>query len=160
MTTIIITPEPTTKRPLYQKLMVMATVMTTIGGTLTGIMTYINVGNTDTFLATWFSSFLIAVLVMMPIGLISMTLIGKLIQKVMPKAKKIIQQLITGLSMALIMESVLAGTTAANTVGLESKAAFVDAWGQGFMAALPIGIIIALVMSLFLKPKLDAFMAS
>ena len=84
----------------------------------------------------------------------------KLIQKVMPKAKKIIQQLITGLSMALIMESVLAGTTAANTVGLENKAAFADAWSQGFMAALPIGIIIAFVMSLFLKPKLDAFMAS
>lgn len=150
----------TKKRPLYQKILVIAAVMTTMGGTLTGIMTYVNTGLTDQFLGNWLSSFLTAVLVMMPAGLLFMTVISKLIHWLIPNAKKIFKQLATGVSMAFLMETVLAGTTAANTIGFSDQTAFIAAWSQGFIAALPVGLIMGLIMALFLKPKLDAFMAS
>ena len=46
----------TIKRPLVQKILVVAAIMTTIGGTLTGIMTFANVGLSKTFIHDWLSS--------------------------------------------------------------------------------------------------------
>tara|TARA_R110002111_G_scaffold37440_3_gene72052 strand:+ start:350 stop:754 length:405 start_codon:yes stop_codon:yes gene_type:complete len=134
--------------------------MTVVGGTLTGIMTYRNVGITETFMGDWISSFAITALVMIPIGFVFMTLISKLVQFRMPNGKKIHQQLVMGLSMALIMEPVMAISTTANTIGFSDKTAFVIAWGQALIAALPFGLFMAVMMSLFLKPRLDKFMAS
>ena len=148
------------KRPVYQKVLVMAGLMTLVGGTLTGIMTYMNVGLTDTFIADWLLSFALAVFVMMPIGFGLMALIGKLVQLGLPNSKKVVQQLATGVLMALSMESLLATSTTASAIGLVDRAAFVSAWQQAFLAALPFGLCMAVVMSLFLKPRLETFMAS
>jgi len=148
------------KRPLYQKILVIAALMTTVGGTLTGIMTYMNVGITDTFLRDWFSSFAVAILIMVPAGFLFMTLMTKLVQLVIPNSKKVYQQLVSGLLMAFIMESLLASSTTATTIGFIDKTAFISAWGQAFIAALPFGLLMAVTMSLFIKPKLEQFMAS
>lgn len=123
-------------------------------------MTYKNLGMTKTFMSDWFSSFAIAALIMIPAGFAFMTIIGKLVQFGMPKSKKIHQQLATGLSMAFVMESVMAASTTANTIGFSDKAAFVHAWQQAFLTALPFGMFMAVMMSLFLKPKIEKFMAS
>lgn len=147
------------KRPLYQKILVLTALMSLIGGTLTGIMTYKNVGIRESFWSDWLSSFGVAVLVM-PTGLFFMTLVNKLLQQLMPNASKVLHQLITGLAMALFMESILAASTTVNLLGFGSVAAFVGAWQQAFIAALPFGLFIALMMSFILKPKLEKFMAS
>ncbi|MEG3767340.1 DUF2798 domain-containing protein [Alteromonas sp. 14N.309.X.WAT.G.H12] len=148
------------KRPLYQKIMVIASVILFVGGALTGIMTYKNVGITETFMTDWFSSFGIAALVMVPTGYIMMTVVSKLIQISMPNSRKKHQQVVTGLTMAVIMESVMALSTTANTIGYADKNTFLLAWSQAFITALPFGLCMAIVMSVFLKPKLDQFMAS
>ncbi|WP_049721510.1 DUF2798 domain-containing protein [Gilvimarinus polysaccharolyticus] len=149
-----------TKRPLYQKAMVVAGLMGSIAGTLTGIMTYVNVGITDTFISDWLASLAFAVLLVMPAGFLLMVLISKLVQLLAPSSKKVYQQLATGISMAFIMESLMAASTTATTMGLTDKTTFITAWGQAFITALPFGLFIAVVMSLFLKPKLEQFMAS
>ncbi|WP_339673646.1 DUF2798 domain-containing protein [Dasania marina] len=147
------------QRPLYQKLLVIAALITVVGGTLTGIMTYMNVGYTETFMVDWLSSFAITALVMAPAGFIFMTLVGRLVQLAMPKGEKMHQQLVTGLLMALIMEPVMAISTTANTIGFADPAQFVAAWQQALLAALPFGLVMAVTMALFLKPRLDKFMA-
>lgn len=87
-------------------------------------MTYMNVGYTETFFADWFSSFLKTVLVMMPFGLVMMTLITKLIGKLMPNSSEKRRNLVVGLNMAVIMESMMAFTTTANNIGFDDMALF------------------------------------
>lgn len=142
------------KRPLYQKILVITALMSLIGGTLTGIMTYTNVGIRESLWSDWLSSFGVAVLVM-PTGLLFMTLVTTFLQRIMPNASKALHQLITGLAIALLMESILAASTTANLLGFGNMAAFVGAWQHAFIAALPFGLFIALMMSFILKPKLE-----
>lgn len=89
-----------------------------------------------------------------------MSLVGKLIQAWMPNRGIKQQQVVTGLIMALIMESVMALSTTANTIGFTDQNTFLLAWSQAFIAALPFGLCMTIVMPVFLKPKLDQFMAS
>ncbi|WOD07657.1 DUF2798 domain-containing protein [Marinomonas sp. GJ51-6] len=148
------------KRPLYQKILVIACLVSFVGGSLTGIMTYMNVGFRESFFIDWLSSFAIAVLVMAPAGLLFMTIISKLLQMLFPNARKIFHQIMTGVFMAFVMESILAVSTTANLTGFTNAAAFLSAWQQAFLAALPFGLCIGLMMSLVLKPRLEKFMAS
>lgn len=148
------------KRPLYQKILVIAGLTSLVGGTLTGIMTYMNVGLRESFWSDWLSSFAIAVLVMAPTGLLFMTLTSRFLRRAIPNSNKTLHQLITGFFMAFFMESILAASTTANLLGFTDIAAFVAAWQQAFITALPFGLFMALMMSLVLKPKLDRFMTS
>lgn len=148
------------KKPLYQKILILACLMSFVGGSLTGIMTYMNVGFRESFFIDWLSSFAIAVLVMAPAGLLFMTLISKLLQMLFPNARKIFHQIMTGVFMAFVMESILAVSTTANLTGFTNTEAFITAWQQAFIAALPFGLFMGLMMSLVLKSKLEKFMAS
>lgn len=159
MSAIIINTD-STKRPLYQKILVIVGIVSLVGGALTGIMTYVSVGFTESFRSDWISSFVIAALVMAPVGLLFMTLTSKLLKRVMPNGNKTLHQLITGFFMAFFMESVLAASTTANILGFADTSTFVTVWKQAFIAALPFGLFMALMMSLVLKPRLEKFMAS
>ncbi|MFT2099330.1 DUF2798 domain-containing protein [Marinomonas sp. 2405UD66-6] len=148
------------KRPLYQKILVIACLVSVVGGSLTGIMTYINVGFRESFFIDWLSSFAIAVLVMAPAGLLFMTMISKSLEKLLPNAHNMLRQVLTGIGMAFVMESILAVSTTANLTGFTNADVFISTWQQAFLAALPFGLCIGLTMSLVLKPKLEKFMAS
>ena len=148
------------KTPLIYKILVVLGMMTLMGGTLTGVMTYMNVGYIDTFFADWFSSFLKTVLVMMPFGLLMMTLVTKLLGKLMPKASEKKRNLVVGLNMAVIMESMMAFTTTANNIGFDDMALFANSWLQGFLAALPVGLALITIISMTIKPKVERFLKS
>ncbi|MFA7555676.1 MAG: DUF2798 domain-containing protein [Spongiibacteraceae bacterium] len=147
------------KLPLYQKILVLGGLISFIGGTLTGIMTYMNVGVRESFWIDWLSSFAIAVLIMAPAGLLFMTLTSKFLQRVIPNTNKTLNRIMTGFFMAFFMESILAASTTVNLLGFTGTVAFVTAWQQAFIAALPFGLFMALMMSLVLKPRLEKFMA-
>ncbi|MDP5190212.1 DUF2798 domain-containing protein [Rheinheimera baltica] len=149
-----------TKRPLYQKILVLFALMFTVAGTVTGIMTYVNVGFTERFYSYWLSSLIIALLTMVPLALISMTVISKLVQRVMPQANITYQRLVTGFLMAFVMEAAMAASTTVNIVGIDNSMQFSAAWQHAFIAALPFGLFMAVVMSFVLKPKLEKFMAN
>ncbi|MCQ1058970.1 DUF2798 domain-containing protein [Photobacterium sp. DNB23_23_1] len=154
-------PLPTqTKTPLIYKILVVLGMMTLMGGTLTGVMTYMNVGFTDTFLIDWLTSFLKTVLVMMPVGMVMMTLVTKLVTKLMPNASEHKRNLVVGLNMAVIMESIMAFTTTANNIGFSDLNQFTHSWLQGFFAALPIGLTLITLISLTIKPKIERFLKS
>jgi uncharacterized membrane protein YkgB len=71
------------KTPVIYKVLLVLGMMSVIGGTLTGVMTYMNVGYTDTFFTDWRNAFLSA-LVVMPVGFIMMALLTKLFEKLFP----------------------------------------------------------------------------
>ena len=150
----------TIKRPLVQKILVVAAIMTTIGGTLTGIMTFANVGLSKTFIHDWLSSFVFALVVVMPSGFVLMMIINKLADTLFSAANKTQRNIIVGISMAFVMESIMSAVTAANNIGLTDISIFINAWFRGFIIALPLGLVISIVMAISLKPKLERFMAS
>lgn len=150
----------TGKRPTYQKIAILAPIALTISGTLTGVMSYANRDISQSFLQQWGAAWGSAILIAMPIGMMSMILIGKLIQKKLSDATTQTQNIVTGVVMALIMETFMAITTTANQVGFDDFYTSSAAWSQNFSAALPFGLAITVLMTLLIKPKLEAFMKS
>ncbi|MCF7484380.1 DUF2798 domain-containing protein [Vibrio sp. A2-1] len=146
--------------PVLHKALVLMSLMLTIGGSLTAVMTYMNVGFGEAFISNWLSSLALAVVIMMPIGMVMMTLVTKVIAKALPNYGEKARNLIVGLIMAFIMESIMAFVTAANNIGFSDPSAFTSGWFNGFIAALPIGLTIMVVMSMTVKPKLERFMKS
>lgn len=83
--------------PVLYKVLVMMSLMLTVGGSLTAVMTYMNVGFGEAFIGNWFSSLALAVVIMMPIGVVMMTLVTKLVAKVFPNYGEKARNLIGGI---------------------------------------------------------------
>ncbi|TYK66739.1 DUF2798 domain-containing protein [Colwellia echini] len=147
-------------RPVYQKIAIIALIMITICGSLTGIMSFANRNGSETFLNQWASAFIFAGLVALPIGIIVMGLVSKLIEKVLSGASALSQKLLTGVVMAVVMETAMAATSTINHIGFTDLNEFSIMWSHNFFAALPFGLIIAMLMALVIKPKLESFMKS
>ncbi|MDO6561797.1 DUF2798 domain-containing protein [Amphritea sp. 1_MG-2023] len=147
------------KTPLIYKALVVVSIMSVMGGSLTGVMTYMNVGYANTFYSDWLSSFL-AALILMPVGFLLMGLITKLVALWLPNANAHARNLVTGGMMACIMESMMAFSTTANTLGFSNFADFLTGWSFSFLAALPLGLTLMMVISLTVKPKIELYLKS
>lgn len=115
------------KTPVIYKIMVMVmvSIIVFVGGSLTGIMTYTNVGITEHLYMDWFTSFLSAVLVMAPVGLAMTALMNTLVAKLLPKASELKRNLVISVFMALTMESLMAFVTATNNIGFANMPYFI-----------------------------------
>ena len=147
------------KTPLLHKVLVVLAIMTVMGGLLTGIMTYMNVGYTSSFFVDW-SKALLSAFAVMPIGILLIGLITKGVNRLLPDMKAHKRNLIVGVLMACAMESMLAFSTATNTIGFSDTAAFLHGWLVGFLAALPVGVTLMIIISLTIKPKIETFLKS
>lgn len=154
-------PSPNQKKiPLKNKILVVLGMMILVGGTLTGVMTFMNLGFADTFYINWLTSFLTTVAVMMPTGMVLMTLITKLVGTLLSNISESIQNLVVGLFMAIIMESIMAFTTTATNTGFADLNQFTASWLHGFLATLPIGLTLMIIISMTIKPKIENFLRS
>lgn len=145
---------------LLKKIAIVASIIVTLVGSLTFVMTYQNIGFTDNFVRQWLSSLALAALIMAPIGFLLMTLVSRFVKKCLPNTSDLKRNFVVGFSMAVIMESVMALVTTLNNLGMTNAAEFAQNWFGAFTLALPLGIFIALMMTLFIKPRLERYMAS
>ncbi|MCL1113789.1 MULTISPECIES: DUF2798 domain-containing protein [Shewanella] len=146
--------------PIIYKIIVVFAMMTVMGGSLIGLMTYINLGYSDTFFRDWFVSFLIAAVTVMPAGFILMAFLTHTIEKWLPNTSEKKRNIIVGLLMAITMESAMALSTAINNIGLSSQAALFSHWLDALLAALPLGLTLMVITSLTIKPKIERFLKS
>lgn len=146
------------KTPIIHKIFVILGMVTFMGGTLTGVMTYLNIGYNDTFFTQWVTSFFTAATTVIPLGLITMALLTKEAEKRLPKLSTKARDVLIGISMACIMESGMAFTTALNNIGLENRVAFFSAWLDGLLGALPIALVLMTITSMTIKPKVEKFL--
>ncbi|RKF18000.1 DUF2798 domain-containing protein [Alginatibacterium sediminis] len=151
--------EPT-KNPLIYKIAVVMGLMMTIGGSLTGAMTYMQLGFDQSFFSNWLQSFIGVAIFMMPLGFVFTTTLTLLTNKLLPKLSEMKRNLIVGLLMAVLMESMMAFVTTVNNIGLESRADFISGWIDAFVVAIPIGLTLMVTMSLTIKPKIENFLKS
>ncbi|SON51994.1 DUF2798 domain-containing protein [Vibrio tapetis] len=157
--TIDIEKKQQTKVPLIYKILIVLGMMSVMAGSLTGVMTYMNLGYTDSFAADWLGSFVSAVCVM-PFGFALMSLVTNQVNHLMPNTSEIRRNVITGLIMACLMESIMAFATATNNIGFSEPSAFLTGWLNGFLAALPLGMVLVITMSLTIKPKIERILKS
>ncbi|MEZ8824536.1 DUF2798 domain-containing protein [Vibrio amylolyticus] len=163
MNTQTLTPETevsTASTPTYQKILVVLGMMTLVGGTLTGVMTYMSVGYSSSFTADWLTSFLTAACTIMPMGFFIMAMLTKGAEKFLPRLSEKSRNIVIGFAMALIMESGMAFTTAFNTIGFEHGHDFLWAWMNGLLGALPVALVLMTAISLTIKPKVERFLKS
>ena len=144
--------------PLIYKILLLLALMSVMGGLFTGIMTYSSIGYTDTFLTDWLSAFLLAAVTVMPAGFFIMTLLTALAAKLLPGLNEQQRNLVIGVSMAVIMESLLALTTAFHHVGFIEPVAFLNAWFNGLIAALPVALLAMVTITMTIKPKIERFL--
>lgn len=145
---------------LLKKIAIVASIILTLVGSLTFVMTYQNIGFTDNFVSKWLSSLALAAVVIAPIGFLLITLMGRIVKKCLPNSSDLTRKFAVAISMAVIMESVLAVVTTLNNLGMTDAAEFAQNWFSAFTLALPLGIFIGLIMTLFIKPRLEKYMAS
>ncbi|UTW00545.1 DUF2798 domain-containing protein [Marinomonas rhizomae] len=142
-----------------QKIGVIFGLVVTFGGFLTLLMTWKNIGFTDGFIGAWLSSFALCVLCIAPIGGVIAFIINRLVNLIFPSLSSVKKNIVFGLVMAVMMESIMAVVTTINLHGFMMIKEFVDFWLATFVSALPAGLAISVLMSLVIKPKLAAFWA-
>jgi hypothetical protein len=142
-----------------QKIGVIAGLVIIIGGFLTLLMTWKNLGFSDGFMGAWLSSFALCVLCIAPIGGVIALVINRLVNLLFPRLSSVKRNIVFGLLMAALMESIMAVVTTVNLHGFMMLKEFVGFWVATFVSALPAGLVISVLMSLVIKPKLAAFWA-
>lgn len=144
---------------LAQKILIIASIITTLGGTLTFLMTWRSIGFSETFVTSWLSSFALSVLCIAPLGGVISYALNRTINAVLPNFSSLQKNITFGFGMAFIMEAIMGFVTTMNLHGYESSV-FASQWSAAFLAALPVGIVFSIVMSLVIKPRLETFLAS
>lgn len=148
------------KTPMIYKILVILAMMSLMGGTITGVMTYINLGYSETFFNDWLHSFLVALVTVMPCGFFIMAGLTKLAAMFLTRLKESYRNVLVGIATALIMESGMAFTTTINNIGLSNTSEFLSAWLQGILGALPVALALMITINLTIKPKVERFLKS
>lgn len=143
----------------FKKILIIFSIVAVIGGTLTFVMTWNNLGFGDNFLRAWLSSFALCVICIAPIGGVIALLINKILRALLPDISTVQMNVIFGLCMAVIMESIMAVVTTINLNDFSDWHHFLSMWIASLLTALPIGIFFSIILSLIIKPKLELFWA-
>ncbi|WP_334313342.1 DUF2798 domain-containing protein [Psychrosphaera algicola] len=138
----------------------MLSVMSILVGTITAIMTLANLQPSQPFLSTWVSSFIFALLVMLPIGATIFTVLSKLINLYLPTWSVVQKNLLQGAFMALIMESIMAVVTIISGHNYASLTQFVGMFFNSLVYALPVGLTFSCLMTLVIKPRIEKMLAN
>ena len=141
---------------MIKKVLVMISMMILIGGTFIAIMTYINIGFTDGFFSKWFKSLIFSIVVMMPLGGAVMYIADSFVKFSFPNQQEYVHNILIGLIMALFMEAIMAVST---TIGLSDLGSFYGTWLKSYLTALPFALVLSPIMTILVKPKLDAYLA-
>ncbi|MBU3021319.1 DUF2798 domain-containing protein [Aestuariibacter sp. A3R04] len=144
----------------FKKILLLLPVALSMVALFTGIMTAISIQPEQAFLATWRRAFVFAFLVMLPMGGLLFYLVDKAVKRIFNEYSVTQRNVIHGLTMAFLMESVLALVTTYNSQGFSSLDSFFNDAALSLLAALPIGVAMACTMSLFVKPRLERHFAS
>ena len=62
--------------------------------------------------------------------------------------------------MAIIMEAIMALSTTYSNIGIGDMQRFGNAFLASYLMVLPVALVLSPLMTLLVKPKLDAFLAS
>ncbi|WP_440874191.1 hypothetical protein [Thalassotalea sp. PLHSN55] len=137
-------------------LSIILVIMLALIGTLTAIMTWVNLLPTQNFIEAWTNALTFAFLVMLPFGAVSFYTINKLIKRFFLSWSTTQKNLLQGVMMAIIIESAMAIVTVVSNFNVELNAHYLQLIFNSLLYALPVGLCFSIVMTLVVKPKVEA----
>lgn len=143
-----------------KKILLVVAMVTLVGGTFTAIMTYSNIGLSDEFTRQWALSFVQAVCVIFPTSVAVMWALNKVVETLFVSLSSLHKNLIFGFGMALSMEAIMALSTTYRNIGLGDLQQFSQAFLASYLMVLPVALVLSPIMTLLVKPKMEAFLAS
>ncbi|MBJ2138228.1 DUF2798 domain-containing protein [Paraglaciecola chathamensis] len=143
-----------------KKILLVTAMVTLVGGAFTGVMTYSNIGFSDAFTRQWALSFVQAVCVIFPTSVAVMWAMNKVVETVFVRLSSLHKNLIFGFGMALSMEAIMALSTTYRNIGLGDLQQFSQAFLASYLMVLPVALVLSPIMTLLVKPKMEAFLAS
>lgn len=152
MKTLNSTLKPKTFFSVLRQILPDLLIFPTVALMLSAVMTWANVGFGELFLARWIRSFITS-LVILPLILLSLGALDKWIERVFASLHRAGRTLIVSLLTAFVMESVLA--LAITMINNPWDATFASAWWIAFSRSIPVGVLLALFMGYYMKPKMD-----
>lgn len=143
---------------VLKKIAIVLAVFTLIGGPLSGVATWANVGLNDSFLSNWWWSFVKSLVVMLPAAWLIMFVVDGFSERYLSAWKGLKRKLISGIIFGFMMQGVVTAVTTASNVGFNPLSDYLSAWAVGFATALPIGVTISIVMTIWIRPRLERIM--
>lgn len=143
---------------LARKLGIIAAMIVTMSGLMTSVMTYATLAEGRAFIDAWLPIWLRAAVVIAPLGFALMYLVNALLGLLLPAVGEGVRKVLVGLTMAVVMESIMASVTTVQLYGLANG--FAAFWADAMLAALPVAAGMSLVMTFLIKPRLDRVLAS
>ena len=141
----------------FKKVAIMFLVMLFMVGSITAIMTFVNLVDSQHFLNVWLNAFVFTFFVLIPTGGCVFIVLSKLINQWCSTWSIVQKSLLQGLLMAVAMESIMAATLTIKSGVYESITHFFVLFFNSLLYALPVGITLSLIMTLVIKPKLEQF---
>lgn len=142
----------------FKKIAVIAAIVLIMTALLTSVMTWANHRNESSFLIAWLPSWGFSLLVMVPFGYLAMLVVSRFVASIASMLSEFQQNLLTGMLMAVVMESIMAMAVAIRLTGFSS--ALPQYWVTSLLAGLPIALIFSVFMTITLKPWLERYLAS
>lgn len=145
---------------LIKKILVVLATLSCIAGTFIAIMTYVNIGFSENFLSQWSKSLFFAIIFMLPLGGLMMFLSSKIIKTCFPNLRYVMHNILIGILMAMGMEAIMAVSTTLNIIGYINFDSFSSFWLKSYLAALPFALFFSPIITIAIKPKLEAYLKS
>ena len=142
---------PRAAPPTWRRLLPLFTVMPFIALILSGVITWINLGWVDGFVARWLLAFLTA-LPVLPLGLITLMTLERVLRPRLRFLPNVMAGVVLALCTATIMETLMASAVTLSNHGLGPD--FAAQWATAFWRSLPVGVVIGLLMTFVIKPRL------
>lgn len=141
--------------PRWRRLLPLFTVMPVIALLLSGAITWINLGWVDGFVGRWLKAFATA-LPMLPLGLIALMTLERLLGPRLRSLPRVAAGVVLALSTAFVMETLMAGVVTLSNQGVQPD--FLAQWAAAFLKSLPLGVLVGLLMTFVIKPRMARWM--
>ncbi len=129
-----------------------AAVWLLIGASLSGLMTWLNLGWVDGFFWRWLTGF-VSALTLLALGFVLIGRYDKLVQRHLQHAPRLLRTLVLAALMALTMECFMSLVVTWRNLGWGGG--FAAAWLSTFWRSLPAGLAIGLLMGFVVRPWLQ-----
>lgn len=151
MNTPILSPGARAAPPAWRRLLPLFTVMPAIAFILSGVITWINLGWVDGFVQLWLKAF-VSALPVLPLGLFTLMTLERVLRPRLRALPNVLAGVVLALCTASIMETLMACAVTLSNHGLGPD--FTTQWATAFWRSLPVGVVIGLLMTFAIKPRL------
>ena len=119
------------------------------------IMTWVNMLTFSDFGVAWVRAFLFAIVTVLPIGGLMFLALHQLICRVFSNWPAMLRNLLNGVILAVVLESIMALTTTASIQNFHSVNQFFDLYISSFLYALPVGLLYACITATTVNFKVE-----